>query len=37
MEKSHQDKKSRKLLKIYQFLQILYQELQLYGKISQQN
>jgi len=36
MEDSHQDKKSEKLLRIHKFTQILYQELQSYGKTSQQ-
>ena len=35
MEDFHQDKRSRKLLRICKFLQMLYQELQSYGKTSQ--
>jgi len=35
MENSYQSKRSEKLLRIHKFLLILYQELQLYGKISQ--
>ena len=36
MENTHQDKKSRKLPGIHQFLQMVHKEFQLYGKTSQQ-
>ena len=36
MERIHQDKRSEKLFRVCKFLQTLYQELQLYSKISQQ-
>jgi len=35
MKNSHQNKRNGKLLGIYKFLQTLYQEFQLYSKISQ--
>ena len=35
-EDPNQDKRSRKLLKVYKLLPKIYQKLQLYGKISQQ-
>ena len=35
MENTNQDKRSRKLLMVYEFLQMLYQEFQSYSKTSQ--
>ena len=35
MEDSYQDKRSGKLFRICKFLQMVYQEFQLYGKTSQ--
>ena len=35
MENTNQDKRSRKLLMVHEFLQMLYQEFQSYSKTSQ--